>query len=60
MMDSIEGNCAFTQEQAKKRMDAVQSKADELTQKVSGLRRERLETESPANEIKEQPRQPLS
>lgn len=60
MLDSIEGTCVFTPEQIKRRMDVVQLKVDEWTEKVSALQSEALDTASLTAELKEQHQRLLS
>lgn len=60
MLDSIEGNCAFSLAQVRKRMDAVQESIDELTKKLDALQSEADQTESLAEDLKEQHQRLLS
>lgn len=60
MLDSIEGNCVFTPEQVKKRMDTTQEKINELSQQVEMLQARLRESETLTSEILEQHQRLLS
>ena len=60
MLDSIEGTCVFTPEQIKKRMDAVQTTLDGLTQQISDLQEQAAASAAFANELQEQHKRLLS
>ena len=60
MLDSIEGTCAFSPAQVRKRMDAVQESVGELTKKLDALQSEADQTESLAEDLKEQHQRLLS
>ena len=60
MLDSIEGNCAFTPEQVKKRMDAVQQSVDNLTMQIQDLQTKITETNLMTDKIKEERQKLLS
>ena len=57
MLDSIEGNCVFTPEQVKRRMDTIQQKIDELSNQISVLQEQISEASALADEIMKQHRQ---
>ena len=54
MLDSIEGNCVFTPEQVKKRMDAIQQSVDNLTVQIQGMQTKISETNAITEDIKAQ------
>lgn len=60
MLDSIEGTCVFTPEQIKKRMDAVQTTLDGLTQQITTLQEQAEASAELANELREQHKKILS
>ena len=60
MLDSIEGTCVFTPEQIKRRMDAVQTALDGLTQQITDLQEQAAASEALANELQEQHKRLLS
>ena len=60
MLDSIEGNCVFTPEQIKRRMNAVQTTLDGLTQQITDLQEQAAASEALANELQEQHKRLLS
>lgn len=60
MLDSIEGNCAFTPEQVKKRMDAVQQSVDNLAVQIQDLQTKITETSLMTDKIKEERQKLLS
>lgn len=60
MLDSIEGTCVFTPEQIKKRMDAVQTTLDGLTQQITILQEQANASAELANEFREQHKKLLS
>ena len=60
MLDSIEGTCVFTPEQIKRRMDAVQTTLDGLTQQITDLQEQAAASEALANELQEQHKRLLS
>ena len=59
-LDSIEGNCVFTPEQVKKRMDTTQEKIDELSKQFHTLQEQISEASTRADEILKQHQQILS
>ena len=60
MLDSIEGNCVFSQEQVKKRMDNVKQLIEEDSAKVDTLQNELESICDISEEIKEQHKQLIS
>lgn len=60
MLDSIEGNCVFTPEQVKKRMDAVQATLDGLTDQITVLQDQAKASEELAHELQAQHQKLLS
>lgn len=60
MLDSIEGTCVFTPEQIKKRMDAVQTTLDGLTQQITVLQEQVNASAELAKELQEQHKKLLS
>ena len=60
MLDSIEGTCVFTPEQIKKRMDAVQTTLDDLTQQISSFQEQAETSAKLAKELAEQHQNLLS
>ena len=60
MLDSIEGTCVFTPEQIKKRMDAVQTTLDGLTQQITILQEQANASAELAKELQEQHKKLLS
>lgn len=60
MMESLEGTCVFSAEQVKRRMITVREKVDALTETVSNLQSEILDTKSISQELQEQHQQLLS
>ncbi len=60
MLDSIEGNCAFTPKQVKKRMDAVQQSVDNLAAQIQDLQTKITETNLMTDKIKEERQKLLS
>ena len=60
MLDSIEGNCVFTPEQVKRRMDTIQQKIDELSNQISVLQEQISEASALADEILKQRQKILS
>jgi len=60
MLDSIEGNCVFTPEQIKKRMDAVQQSVIDLSGQIADLQTKATETAELAEEIKSEHQRLLS
>lgn len=60
MLDSIEGNCVFTPEQVKKRMDTTQQKIDELAGQIAMLQEQIAEASALADEVLKQHQRLLS
>lgn len=60
MLDSIEGNCAFSQQQVKERMDTVKLLIEEDSVKVDGFQNELENIRGISEEIKEQHKQLIS
>lgn len=60
MLDSIEGNCVFTPEQVKRRMDTIQQRIDELSNQISVLQEQISEASALADEILKQHQKILS
>ena len=60
MLDSIEGNCVFTPEQVKKRMDTTQQKIDELAGQITTLQKQITKISTLADEILKQHQRLLS
>lgn len=60
MLDSIEGNCAFTPQQIRQRMDTVQATLDDLTQQITILQEQAHESAELSNSIQEQHQRLLS
>ena len=60
MLDSIEGTCAFSPAQVRKRMDTVQETVDDLTNKLDALQSEADSAQSLAENLKEQHQRLLS
>ena len=60
MLDSIEGNCAFTPQQIRQRMDRVQATLDNLTQQITILQEQAHESDELTSSIQEQHQRLLS
>ena len=60
MLDSIEGNCVFTPEQIKRRMDTTQQKIDELAGQIAMLQEQIAEASALADEVLKQHQRLLS
>ncbi len=60
MLDSIEGNCVYTAEQVKKRMDTTQQKIDELAGQITTLQKQITKISTLADEILKQHQRLLS
>lgn len=60
MLASIEGDCVFTPEQIKSRMDVVQTNMEELTGTIRTLEEASMNAEALAKEIQEQHKRILS
>lgn len=60
MLDSIEGTCAFSPAQVRKRMDTVQETVNDLTNKLDALQSEADSAQSLAEDLKEQHQRLLS
>lgn len=60
MLDSIEGNCAFTPQQIRQRMDRVQATLDNLTQQITIPQEQAHESDELTSSIQEQHQRLLS
>ena len=60
MLDSMEGNCVFTQEQIKRRMDTLQEKLQNLEQTMGELQNKIDRSAETAEEIRQEHRKLLS
>lgn len=60
MLDSMEGNCVFTQEQIKRRMDTLQEKLQNLEQTMGELQTKIDHSAETAEEIRQEHRKLLS